>query len=140
MEEVNLFASILNELGKTQAAMRAVLKTELTSADINEIQAMMIYGIGNKTLSATDIRASCYTGLNASYNIRELIRLGYISKESAGHDRRSVLIRLTVKGIKMLHVITAILDNRQKHIIENGRSREQLLELFIDLRLLQTRV
>ena len=143
MDEPNLYATIFNELERTHLAMRSALRTELTllSADINEIQAMIIHGIGNKTLTSSDIRSTgCYNGTNASYNLNELIRLGYITKKIAKSDKRSVTIKLTGKGTEMMHSINEILDRRLEKLLTGGRKKRDLLELFVNLRTLQVSV
>lgn len=84
--------------------------------DINPAQALMMFHIGPDEMTAGDLRKrGCYTGSNASYNLKQLLAGGYLSKRT-GKDKREVWIKLTPKGEEVAEVVDELLDQH----IENG--------------------
>ena len=48
-------------------------------ADINAVQAQLLYNIGDKVLAAGELRTrGYYLGSNASYNLKKLIEMGFL--------------------------------------------------------------
>jgi DNA-binding MarR family transcriptional regulator len=67
--------------------------------DINPVQALLMFNIGDSELTAGELRSrGYYLGSNVSYNLKKLVETGYIFQERSRTDRRSVRIRLTPKG------------------------------------------
>jgi len=51
-------------------------------SDINPIQALLLFNIGDKELTASELRSrGYYLGSNVSYNVKKLIEMGYLSHE-----------------------------------------------------------
>ncbi|WP_227649934.1 MarR family transcriptional regulator, partial [Klebsiella pneumoniae] len=51
-------------------------------SDINAIQALLLFNIGNAELTAGELRSrGYYLGSNVSYNLKKLVELGFISHE-----------------------------------------------------------
>ena len=70
--------------------------------DLNNVQALLLYNIGERTLSVGEICArGYYLGTNISYNLRKLAQVGYVEQASAIHDRRASLTKLTKKGSQL---------------------------------------
>ena len=68
-------------------------------SDINSVQALLLFNIGDSELTAGELRSrGYYLGSNVSYNLKKLVEAGYIHHERSEADRRSVLVRLTPKG------------------------------------------
>ena len=68
-------------------------------ADINAVQAQLLYNIGDKVLAAGELRTrGYYLGSNASYNLKKLVEMGFLDHQRSHVDRRSVHINLTDKG------------------------------------------
>lgn len=80
--------------------------------DINSVQALLLFNIGRKTMTAGELKnRGYYQGSNVSYNLKKLVELGYIDHQRSDVDRRSVRVRLTDKGIAV-HVLVADLFTR----------------------------
>jgi DNA-binding MarR family transcriptional regulator len=79
-----------------------VVKAEFERAgrtDVNGVQALLLYNIGDCELTAGEIRTrGYYLGSNVSYNLKKLVDSGYIHHQRSKTDRRSVRVRLTPKG------------------------------------------
>jgi DNA-binding MarR family transcriptional regulator len=80
-------------------------------ADINSVQALLLYNIGDKELTAGELRTrGYYLGSNVSYNLKKLVEAGYIHHERSEADRRSVLVRLTPKGEEVRDMLKELFD------------------------------
>ena len=83
-------------------------------SDVNSVQALLLYNIGDKELTAGELRTrGYYLGSNVSYNVKKLVEMGYLHHSRSRLDRRSVRISLTDKG-RDVHTIVGGLY--EKHI------------------------
>src|ERR1035438_1216696 len=83
-------------------------------ADINSVQALLLYNIGEKELTAGELRTrGYYLGSNVSYNLKKLVEMGFLDHQRSRVDRRSVRIKLTAKGGEVRDVVEALY---QKHV------------------------
>ena len=77
--------------------------------DINAVQALLLYNIGNKELAAGELRTrGCYLGSNVSYNLKKLVEIGFLDHQRSRVDRRSVRIKLTDKGREVRDMVDAL--------------------------------
>ena len=84
-------------------------------SDVNSVQALLLYNIGDKELTAGELRTKgYYLGSNVSYNVKKLVEMGYLHHARSRIDRRAVRISLTDKG-KQVHEIVAGLY--EKHVV-----------------------
>ena len=82
--------------------------------DMNSVQALLLYNIGDKELTASELRTrGYYLGSNVSYNLKKLVELGFLDHQRSRIDRRSVRIRLTAQGQEIRKIVDALY---QKHI------------------------
>ncbi len=83
-------------------------------ADINSVQALLLYNIGDKELTAGELRTrGYYLGSNVSYNLKKLVEMGFLDHQRSRVDRRSVRIKLTDKGREVRDAVDALY---QKHV------------------------
>ena len=83
-------------------------------SDINSVQALLLYNIGDKELTAGELRTrGYYLGSNVSYNLKKLVEMGFLDHQRSRVDRRSVRIKLTTKGQDVRDVVEALY---QKHV------------------------
>jgi DNA-binding MarR family transcriptional regulator len=79
-----------------------VIKDEfdrIGGADLNSVQALLLYNIGESELTAGELKTrGYYLGSNVSYNLKKLVDMGYIHYKRSETDRRSVRVSLTDKG------------------------------------------
>jgi DNA-binding MarR family transcriptional regulator len=82
--------------------------------DINAVQALLLYNIGNKELTAGELRTrGYYLGSNVSYNLKKLVEMGFLDHHRSPLDQRSVRIKLTDKGREARDIVDALY---QKHV------------------------
>ena len=75
-------------------------------ADLNSVQALLLYNIGESELTAGELKTrGYYLGSNVSYNLKKLVDMGYIHYKRSDIDRRSVRVSLTQKGMDACAVV-----------------------------------
>jgi DNA-binding MarR family transcriptional regulator len=94
-----------------------VIKDEfdrLGGADLNSVQALLLYNIGESELTAGELKTrGYYLGSNVSYNLKKLVEMGFLDHQRSRVDRRSVRIKLTDKGREVRDIVEALY---QKHV------------------------
>ena len=103
--------------------------------DVNSVQALLLYNIGDKELTASELRTrGYYLGSNVSYNVKKLVEMGYLHHARSRIDRRSVRISLTPKG-KEVHDIVGDLYEKHAMTVEQigGVSSEEFKVLNTSL-------
>lgn len=77
--------------------------------DINAVQALLLYNIGNSELTAGELRSrGYYLGSNVSYNLKKLVEQGMIHHQRSRVDRRSVRVSLTEEGQKVAEIVDGL--------------------------------
>jgi DNA-binding MarR family transcriptional regulator len=77
--------------------------------DINNVQAMMLFNIGDAEMTVGELTLrGCYLRSNVSYNVKKRVENEYLAHERSVHDRRSIHVRLTEKGIKLRDSLIAM--------------------------------
>jgi DNA-binding MarR family transcriptional regulator len=83
-------------------------------SDVNAIQALLLYNIADKELTAGELRTrGYYLGSNVSYNVKKLVETGYLHHARSRVDRRAVRISLTEKGREVHNLVAGLYD---KHV------------------------
>lgn len=90
-------------------------------SDINAIQALLLFNIGNSELTAGELRTrGYYLGSNVSYNLKKLVELGFINHQRSRIDRRSVRVSLTPKGKDVAEVVEGLYERHIGSIEQVG--------------------
>jgi DNA-binding MarR family transcriptional regulator len=90
-------------------------------SDINSVQALLLYNIGDKELTAGELRTrGYYLGSNVSYNLKKLVEMGYLDHQRSRVDRRSVRIRLTPQGQEVRRIVDSLYEKHVKTIEQVG--------------------
>src|ERR671913_87191 len=85
--------------------------------DVNSVQALLLYNIGDKELTASELRTrGYYLGSNVSYNVKKLVEMGYLHHARSRIDRRAVRISLTDKGRQVHDVVKGLYDKHAQTI------------------------
>jgi DNA-binding MarR family transcriptional regulator len=112
-----LYLEALTLVERLHRRLLHVIKDEFdrrSRADINSVQALLLYNIGEKELTAGELRTrGYYLGSNVSYNLKKLVEMGFLDHQRSRIDRRSVRIKLTDKGREVRDVVDALY---QKHV------------------------
>jgi DNA-binding MarR family transcriptional regulator len=112
-----LYLEALTLVERLHRRLLDVIKDEFDRrgrADINSVQALLLYNIGEKELTAGELRTrGYYLGSNVSYNLKKLVEMGFLDHQRSRIDRRSVRIKLTEKGHEVRNIVDALY---QKHV------------------------
>ena len=121
-----LYLEALTLVERLHRRLLDVIKDEFDRrgrADINSVQALLLYNIGDKELTAGELRTrGYYLGSNVSYNLKKLVELGFLDHQRSRVDRRSVRIRLTAQGQEIQDRRRALPEARQ----DRGAGRRHL--------------
>ena len=90
-------------------------------SDINPVQALLLFNIGDKELTAGELRTrGFYLGSNVSYNVKKLVEMGFLSHERSQTDRRSVRISLTRQGEDIHDIVSGLYDKHMRTVEQVG--------------------
>jgi DNA-binding MarR family transcriptional regulator len=90
--------------------------------DLNPVQALLLYNIGEKELTASELRTrGYYLGSNVSYNLKKLTEDGFLDHQRSRTDRRSVRISLTEKGRDARDIVAQVFARHLVSIADEGR-------------------
>ncbi len=103
------FLECLRLIERLHRRMLDIVKNRLDSVgmnDVNSVQALLLYNIGDHEMTAGDLRnRGYYLGSNVSYNLKKLVEAGYIKQERAEHDRRALRIWLSDSGKEVCNLV-----------------------------------
>ena len=118
-----------------------VVKLELEGLgihDINNVQGMMLFNIGEAEMTIGELTLrGCYLGSNVSYNVKKMVENGYLTQQRSLHDRRSIHVRLTQKGIRLRDCLTEMLRRHADLLSQAALSAEDLQGAGATLRRLE---
>jgi DNA-binding MarR family transcriptional regulator len=112
-----LYLEALTLVERLHRRLLDVIKDEFDRrgrSDINSVQALLLYNVGEKELTAGELRTrGYYLGSNVSYNLKKLVEMGFLDHQRSRIDRRSVRIKLTDKGRDVRDIVETLY---QKHV------------------------
>src|SRR3954453_18949030 len=113
--EVTVHDSYLETIRLTERLHRQfleVVKNELEKfgiEDLNNVQSLILFNIGKNEYTVGELTGrGYYLGSKVSYNVRKMVEHGYLVQERSTHDRRSVRVRLTDKGLTLWEKLDAM--------------------------------
>ena len=119
-----LYLEVLTLVERLHRRLLDVIKDEFDRrgrADINSVQALLLYNIGDKELTAGELRTrGYYLGSNVSYNLKKLVELGFLDHQRSRVDRRSVRIRLTPQGQEVRKIVDSLYQKHVKTVEQVG--------------------
>jgi DNA-binding MarR family transcriptional regulator len=111
-----------------------VIKDEferLGRTDVNSVQALLLYNIGDAELTAGELTSrGYYLGSNVSYNLKKLVDAGYIDHQRSTVDRRSVRVKLTDKGQEICTLVNTLYQRQLKSLEQVGGIGSDDLEVL----------
>ena len=130
----SLYLEALTLVERLHRRLLDVIKDEFDRrgrSDINSVQALLLYNIGDKELTAGELHTrGYYLGSNVSYNLKKLVEMGFLDHQRSRVDRRSVRIRLTAQGQEIRRVVEALYQKHVKTVeLVGGISNEEFANL-----------
>lgn len=119
-----LYLSSLTMVERLHRRLLDVIKDEFDRqgrSDINPVQALLLFNIGNTELTAGELRSrGYYLGSNVSYNLKKLVDQGYINHQKSRVDRRSVRVSLSDQGKEVAAIVDALYERHIASIEQVG--------------------
>ena len=117
----NIYLEVISLVERVHRHFLEVVKLELDGLgihDINNVQAMMLFNIGDAEMTVGELTLrGCYLGSNVSYNVKKMVENGYLAQQRSLHDRRSIHVRLTQKGMTLRDKL-AEMHNRHHEMMQ----------------------
>ena len=119
-----LYLEALTLVERLHRRLLDVIKDEFDRrgrSDINSVQALLLYNIGDKELTAGELRTrGYYLGSNVSYNLKKLVEMGFLDHQRSRVDRRSVRIRLTDSGREVRDIVEGLYAKHVRTVEQVG--------------------
>src|SRR5205809_8063415 len=126
----NSYLEVISLVERLHRHFLEVVKLELDGLgihDINNVQGMMLFNIGDAEMTVGELTLrGCYLGSNVSYNVKKMVENGYLAQERSVHDRRSIHVRLTEKGIRLRDRLTEMHRRHAEMLPQAALSAEDL--------------
>ncbi|WP_113889182.1 transcriptional regulator LdtR [Roseiarcus fermentans] len=120
----SLYLETLTMVERLHRRLLDVIKDELdrrNRSDVNAVQALLLYNIGDKELTAGELRTKgYYLGSNVSYNVKKLVEQGFLHHARSRIDRRAVRISLTDKGKDVHRLVAGVYAKHARTIEQIG--------------------
>ncbi len=120
----NIYLETLTMVERLHRRLLDIIKDEFDRrgrSDVNAVQALLLYNIGDKELTAGELRTKgYYLGSNVSYNVKKLVELGFLHHARSRVDRRSVRISLTEKGKDVHGIVAGVYDKHARTVEQIG--------------------
>lgn len=118
-----------------------VLKVELDKKaiqDINNVQSMILYNIGDDEMTVGELTIrGYYLGSNVSYNVKKMVENGYLEQERSVHDKRSIRVKLSEKGLELKSLISEMFARHEGEIDGSEITNERLNDLSETMKMLE---
>lgn len=128
------YYGLINVIERSYRLFADIIERELDKMsihDLNSTQGLILYNIGDQVMTIGELSArGMYQGSNVSYNIKKLIRSGYLEQNPSPHDRRAVCIHLSEKGLKTFSSLKACLKKQEESFRHAFRSDRALSSLY----------
>ena len=135
------YLAIISLSERVHRQVLELMKLELDRLDIhdiNNVQAMMLFNIGDAKLAVGELTLrGCYLGTNASYNLKKMVENRYLELERSVHDRRSVYVQLTTKGHQLHSKLAEMHDKHIEMLQQSGIGDSDLAGIVATLRRLE---
>ncbi|MEZ5921697.1 MAG: MarR family transcriptional regulator [Parvularculaceae bacterium] len=127
------YLQLLHLVERLHRQLLDVIKDELErlgQTDINSVQALLLYNIGDAELTPGELRSrGHYLGSNVSYNLKQLVDKGYIRDQRSDVDRRSKRVSLTQAGLSVRDRLAELFDRQLASVQQvGGVDMEQMLK------------
>jgi DNA-binding MarR family transcriptional regulator len=137
----NQYLEVISLVERLHRQFLEVVKLELDGLgihDINNVQAMMLFNIGDAEMTVGELTLrGCYLGSNVSYNVKKMVENGYLAHERSVHDRRSIHVRLTERGIKLRDCLTTMHQRHAEMLTRATLNSDDLQATSVTLRRLE---
>lgn len=124
------YLSLILSIERLHRRFLDVIKSKLDRKgieEVNNVQTLILYNIGDSVLTIGELtNRGYYLGSNVSYNLKKLVETGYVIQERSSHDKRSIKIKLSEKGLKLTAIIDELFEDNLKKIGEFNITKDEI--------------
>ena len=100
---------------------------KLQIQDINNVQAMILYNIGEDDMTVGELTLrGYYLGSNVSYNVKKMVENEYIIQERSVHDKRSIRVKLSPKGRELYGKLYKMFARHEEQLQNTDLTMERI--------------
>lgn len=118
-----------------------VVKLELDKnnlQDINNVQAMILYNIGEDDMTVGELTLrGYYLGSNVSYNVKKMVENDYIIQERSVHDKRSIRVRCSDKGLDLYEKLYKMFARHEEQIQATDLTSDRIRDFNETMKMLE---
>ncbi len=118
-----------------------VVKLELDKLqvqDINNVQAMILYNIAEDDMTVGELTLrGYYLGSNVSYNVKKMVENDFVIQERSVHDKRSIRVRLTDKGLDLYHQLYKMFARHEEQIQNSELDQERIVDFNDTMKMME---
>src|ERR1700723_501436 len=137
----NGYLEVISLVERLHRHFLEVVKLELDGLgihDINNVKGLMLFNIGDLEMTVGELTLrGCYLGSNVSYNVKKMLENGYIVQERSSHDRRSVRVRLSDKGMGLQQKLKRMHERHMSSLSQGVVQGEDMVAAHRTLRRLE---
>ncbi len=116
------YFEVVAQVERMHRLLLDVIKDEFTRLkimEINPVQGLLLYNIGESEVSAGELRTrGYYQGSNVSYNLKKLVDGEFMVYTRSENDRRSVRVGLSEKGEAVHNVLQGLFKRLYTELIQ----------------------
>ena len=128
------YFAIIMLVERLQRLFLDVIKAELDRlkiVDINNVQCLILYNIGENKLSVGEVtNRGYYLGSNVTYNLKKMVETGYVVQEQSPHDKRSSHVHLSKKGLELFKNLEAMINRHIANLPRNNMDEKEVKSLL----------
>jgi DNA-binding MarR family transcriptional regulator len=125
---------IIDKLNRTLPEYIRYELEKLEILDVTGIQAMIVYRIGDKTITVGEVmKGGYYQGSNSSYNLRRLTENGYLGRGDNAFDGRYSLVYLTDKGMGLWNLLDSVIMPQANKLTSAGIGDNSIRDILFIL-------
>jgi len=118
-----------------------VVKLELDRhqvQDINNVQAMILYNIAEDDMTVGELTLrGYYLGSNVSYNVKKMVENDFVIQERSVHDKRSIRVRLTDKGLDLYHQLYKMFARHEEQIQNSELTQDRIVDFNETMKMME---
>ena len=118
-----------------------VVKLELDKIqvqDINNVQAMILYQIAEDDMTVGELTLrGYYLGSNVSYNVKKMVENEYVIQERSVHDKRSIRVRLSDKGLDLYNQLYKMFARHEEQIQHSELTNERIMDFNETMKMME---
>ncbi len=97
----------------------ALMLAKTPFADVSPVQALLIHNIADNKTRVGELKTrGFYLGTNVTYNLKKLVKAGYVNRVISNSDKRSMTVSLTRKGMEVCDLVNAFFNKEIETILE----------------------